>query len=79
MWRSLNNQTNQYTYIPNDNQRSSSRIDYILTSRYLQRFVTKTHILTAPVPDHRTLLINKGNREEKRTWVLEAELVRITR
>ena len=65
VWRPLNNETNQYTYIPNDNQRSSSRIDYILTSRYLQRFVTKTDILTAPVPEHRALNCNKGNRKEK--------------
>ena len=30
VWRLLNKDTKQYTYILNDNQRSSNRIDYIL-------------------------------------------------
>ena len=78
MWRLLNKDKKQYTYIPNDNQRSSVRIDYILTSTYLQHFITKAEIIAAPVLDHKAILIviqGTGKKRGPGFWKLNSTVL----
>ena len=66
-WISLFPTEIKYNYIPQNKNAARSRIDYILLSNHLINSQSKINVITAPVPDHKAVVIDlKLNPEKKR-------------
>lgn len=73
IWRKMHPSKKQYTFVSTSDIQQRSRIDYILTTAELMKYVTKCEIKNAPAPDHKIItctLKGFGTPRGKGYWKL---------
>ena len=79
-WTSLFPTEIKYAYIPQNKNAARSRIDYILLSNHLINSLSKINVITAPVPDHKAVVIDLKLNPQKRGkgyWKLNCKFLSV--
>ena len=79
IWRYNHPTKSDYTYISTAETGGKSRIDYILVSNDLLSFCKSSTIITAPVPDHRGVLLHLQSENKQRGkgyWKLNVSVLK---
>lgn len=76
IWRKLNKNKRQYTWVDPANKEHRTRIDYIFTAPTIMSQINKCTIKNAPVPDHKLIkctIENIGKPRGKGYWKLNTK------